>query len=61
MIQLKSQREIEIMAHGGKILADTMTPALRVAIEELMRQVEEAGGSLIAFLAAHSESGGYGV
>ena len=38
-----------------------MTPALRVAIEELMRQVEEAGGSLIAFLAAHSESGGYGV
>ena len=24
MIQLKSQREIEIMAHGGKILADTV-------------------------------------
>lgn len=25
MIQLKSQREIEVMAHGGQILADTVT------------------------------------
>ena len=39
---------------GAVTDAIAMTPALRVAIEELMRQVEQAGGSLAAFLAAHS-------
>lgn len=38
-----------------------MTPALRVAIAELMRQVEQSNCSLPVFLAAHGQSGGYGV
>lgn len=40
---------------AGKVVtgAITMTPALHVALAELMRQVEQAGGSLARFLAAH--------
>jgi isopentenyldiphosphate isomerase len=38
-----------------------MTPALRVAITELMRRVEQAGDSLAAFLANLANAGGYGV
>ena len=48
---------------AGRAINDIipMTPALLVALVELMQQVEQAGGSLARFLAAHGQSGGYGV
>lgn len=46
---------------GAVIDTIPMTPALRVAVAELMRQVEQSKCSLPAFLAAHGQSGRYGV
>jgi len=46
---------------GAVIDAIPMTPALRVAVAELMRQVEQSKCLLPAFLATHGQSGRYGV
>lgn len=44
---------IDELWDGSVTDAIPMTPALQVAIVELMRRAEQAGGSLAAFLAAH--------
>ena len=50
MIQLKSQREIEIMARGGKILAEA------VAKDPVTKKVHE---SYMSYMAKYKQWAGY--